>query len=462
MNNKLWGGRFEKAADGLLDDFNSSIGFDCRLYKYDIEGSVAHAKMLGKCGIITENEAGLIEQTLLEILSGIESGKVSFSVEAEDIHMNIEALLIERIGEVGKKLHTGRSRNDQVALDMRMYVKDEISKISGLLIDLMKTIKTLGENNIDAVMPGYTHMQKAQPISAAHQLMAYFWMFRRDYARLADCRERCDVCPLGAGALAGTTYPIDREFTAETLGFSSVAENSIDAVSDRDFVLEFAFGLSMIMMHLSRFAEEIIIWNTNEFGFVELDDAYSTGSSIMPQKKNPDVAELARGKTGRVYGNLTALLTMMKGLPLAYNKDMQEDKEQIFDSVDTVSVCLPIFTKMIATMKINSGKMEYEAGRGFTNATDLADYLTKRGLPFRDAHRVTGEIVAYALSVEKSLDDLTIGEYKKFSDIFDDDVFDAISLITCIDGRRVTGGTAREEVKKQILKAGEFINANTN
>ncbi len=383
---KLWGGRFEKATDKLVDDFNSSIRFDSRMYKQDILGSVAHSKMLGKCGIIPQEDSELIQKTLLEILADIESGKIEFEIDAEDIHMNIEKILISRIGDTGKRLHTGRSRNDQVALDIRMYLKEEIALIKEMLISLENTIIETSENNLETILPGYTHLQRAQPITLAHHMMAYFQMFRRDIERLNDCYKRTNILPLGSGALAGTTYPLDRKMVADELGFYSITENSLDGVSDRDFAIELASCLSIIMMHLSRFSEELILWSSHEFGFVEMDDAYSTGSSIMPQKKNPDVAELVRGKTGRVYGSLMALLTTMKSLPLAYNKDMQEDKEAIFDSVDTVKMCLPVFTKMLATMKFRKENMYKAAQGGFTNATDIADYLVKKGIPFRSAH----------------------------------------------------------------------------
>ena len=388
---KLWGGRFSKATDTLVDDFNSSIRFDARMYAQDIEGSMAHAEMLGRQGIIPKADAELIVKTLGEIKNDIEDGKVEFEIDAEDIHMNIETILISRIGDVGKRLHTGRSRNDQVALDVRMYLRHEVDELLPLLEDLKKSILTIAEQNLDTIMPGYTHMQKAQPITLAHHLMAYYEMLRRDCDRLSDCRRRINVMPLGSGALAGTTYPLDREFVAEKLGFDSVTVNSLDGVSDRDFVCELAFDLSMIMTHLSRLSEEIILWSSHEFSFIELDDAYSTGSSIMPQKKNPDVAELVRGKTGRVYGSLMGLLTMMKGLPLAYNKDMQEDKEQIFDAIDTVKMCLPVFSKMLLTMKVKRENMLRGAKGGFTNATDVADYLVKHGLPFRDCLLYTSD-----------------------------------------------------------------------
>ncbi|NLO99883.1 MAG: argininosuccinate lyase, partial [Clostridiaceae bacterium] len=394
---KLWGGRFSKNTDELMDDFNSSIHFDNRMYRQDILGSAAHVKMLGSCGVIPEADADLIYKTLFEILKDIEDGKVEFEVSAEDVHMNIETLLISRIGDVGKKLHTGRSRNDQVALDLRMYLKDEVSELRAMLKDLLGVILRIAEENLETIMPGYTHLQRAQPITLAHHHMAYFQMFKRDIERLDDCTKRMNIMPLGSGALAGTTYPLDRQMVASELGFDDITANSIDGVSDRDFAIELASCLSIVMMHLSRFSEEIILWCTGEFSFIELDDAYSTGSSIMPQKKNPDVAELVRGKTGRVYGSLISLLTMMKGIPLAYNKDMQEDKEAIFNAVDTVKLCLPVFTKMLDTMKINKEAMYNAAKGGFTNATDMADYLVKKGIPFRDSHEITGRMVAYCL-----------------------------------------------------------------
>lgn len=447
---KLWGGRFSKATDVLVDDFNSSIRFDARMYRQDIAGSIAHAKMLGKQGIIPQQDADLIVKTLEEIKADIDAGAVTFSVDAEDIHMNIETILISRIGDVGKRLHTGRSRNDQVALDIRMYLRDEIDAVAEELSVLKKTILDLAEQNLDTIMPGYTHLQKAQPITLAHHVMAYYEMFKRDGERLLDCRRRMNVMPLGSGALAGTTYPLDRAYVAQQLGFDDITKNSLDGVSDRDFVLELAFDLSTVMMHLSRFSEEIILWSSHEFGFVELDDAYSTGSSIMPQKKNPDVAELARGKTGRVYGALQGLLTMMKGLPLAYNKDMQEDKEQIFDAVDTVRMCLPVFSNMLATMQVRRDAMLQGAKGGFTNATDVADYLVKHGLPFRDAHAVVGRMVAYCIAHNTVIDALSLEEFKTFSPLFGEDIYDAISLETCVNQRRLVGGPAIDTMKKII------------
>ncbi len=444
---KLWGGRFSKATDTLVDDFNSSIRFDARMYAQDIEGSMAHAEMLGRQGIIPKEDAELIVKTLAEIKTDIEDGKVEFMIDAEDIHMNIETILISRIGDVGKRLHTGRSRNDQVALDIRMYLRSEIDTLSSYLEELKDTILDIAEKNLDTIMPGYTHLQKAQPITLAHHVMAYYEMLRRDTDRLSDCRKRLNVMPLGSGALAGTTYPLDREFVADKLGFDSVTQNSLDGVSDRDFVCELAFDLSMIMTHLSRFSEEIILWSSHEFSFIELDDAYSTGSSIMPQKKNPDVAELVRGKSGRVFGSLMGLLTMIKGLPLAYNKDMQEDKEQIFDAIDTVKMCLPVFSKMLATMRVRKDKMLNGAKGGFTNATDVADYLVKHGLPFRDAHSVVGKMVAYCIENDTVIDALSMEEFKGFSNLIDEDIYTEISLETCVNQRSLTGGPASDTVK---------------
>ncbi|NLU52593.1 MAG: argininosuccinate lyase [Clostridiaceae bacterium] len=454
---KLWGGRFSKNTDKITDDFNSSIHFDKRMYRQDIMGSAAHVKMLGKCGIIPEEEASLIRDTLFQILEDIENGRVDFDVSAEDIHMNIESILIQRIGDVGKKLHTGRSRNDQVALDLRMYLKDEVIKIKVMLKELLEVLINLAENNLDTIIPGYTHLQRAQPVTLAHHLMAYFQMFRRDVERLDDCYDRIDVMPLGSGALASTTYPINRQMVADELGFSKITENSIDAISDRDFVIELASCLSIIMMHLSRFSEEIILWCSHEFSFIELDDAYSTGSSIMPQKKNPDIAELVRGKTGRVYGSLFTLLTVMKGLPLAYNKDMQEDKEAIFNAVDTVKLSLPIFTRMLETVKIKKENLLFAAKGGFTNATDLADYLVKKGIPFRDSHKIVGKMVAYCIEKNKGLDDLSMEELHQFSDKIDMDIYDAISLQTCISDRKAPGGPSKESVTIQINNGKEFI-----
>ena len=449
----LWGGRFQKNTDKNVDDFNSYIRFDKRMYKQDITGSIAHAAMLGKQGIIPAEDSKKIIEGLKEILSEIEQGKITFDIDAEDIHMNIEKLLTEKIGDAGKRLHTGRSRNDQVALDIRMYLMAETEEIFAMLKHLAEVLVELAEEHTDTIMPGYTHLQKAQPITLAHHLMAYFEMFKRDIDRLSDCRRRMNVMPLGSGALAGTTYPLDREFVAEQLGFDSVTQNSLDGVSDRDFAIELASVLSIVMMHLSRFCEELILWSSHEFSFVEMDDAFSTGSSIMPQKKNPDVAELIRGKTGRVYGHLMGLLTTMKGIPLAYNKDMQDDKEPIFDAVDTVKLCIPVFCDMIATMKVREDKMRDGARGGFTNATDLADYLVKKGMPFREAHGVVGRMVFFCIENNKNLDDLTLEEMKEFSDIITEDIYDAISMETCVNERKVIGGPAKEMVIKAIENA---------
>lgn len=454
---KLWGGRFTAGTDKATDDFNSSIRFDSRLYRQDVEGSIAHAEMLGKCGIIPVEDANLICATLNEILADIENDKVHFEIDAEDIHMNIEKMLISRIGDTGKRLHTGRSRNDQVALDIRMYLKSETKEIQSMLVGLMKAMLHLSEQHLDTIMPGYTHLQRAQPITFAHHMMAYFQMFKRDIGRLADCYKRMDVMPLGSGALAGTTYPLDRQYVADKLGFSAITQNSLDGVSDRDFAIELASCLSMIMMHMSRFSEELVLWSSGEFSFVEMDDAFSTGSSIMPQKKNPDVAELVRGKTGRVYGSLTALLTMMKSLPLAYNKDMQEDKEAIFDAVDTVKMCLPVFTKMLATMKIRKDSMYKAAQGGFTNATDVADYLVKKGIPFRSAHEIIGKMVLYCINSNKAIDKLTMHEFKEFSEKIEDDVYSEISLEKCVSGRSLPGGPAAGSVKASIDSGYEFL-----
>lgn len=456
---KLWGGRFSKNTDSEVNDFNSSIRFDQRMYRQDIEGSIAHAKMLGKCGIISIEDSELICKTLGEILVDIENGKVDFMIDAEDIHMNIETILTSRIGDAGKRLHTGRSRNDQVALDIRMYLKDEILAIKAMLVSLEKTLLNLANEHTYTIMPGYTHLQKAQPITLAHHTMAYFEMFKRDIQRLDDAFDRCNVMPLGSGALAGTTYPLDREFVAKELGFKEITLNSLDGVSDRDFVIELAADLSIIIMHLSRYCEELILWNTNEFQFIEMDDSCSTGSSIMPQKKNPDVAELIRGKTGRVYGDLISILTTMKGIPLAYNKDMQEDKECIFDAIDTIELCIPVFEKMISTMKVNKEKMYQGAGGGFTNATDAADYLVKKGMPFREAHEVIGKMVIYAIKNNKALSEFTLDEFKACSGIIEEDIYEAIDLKTCVNDRKLIGGPASEAVKYSIEKGTQFINS---
>ena len=454
---KLWGGRFEKATDKAVDDFNSSIRFDSRMYRQDIHGSMAHAEMLGRQGIIPKEDSELIVKTLGEILADIEAGNVEFLIDAEDIHMNIEKILIDRIGDAGKRLHTGRSRNDQVALDVRMYTRDAIDELKPMLAELVETLMKLAGENLNTIMPGYTHLQKAQPITLAHHFMAYVNMLLRDIERLTQTRERVNVMPLGSGALAGTTYPLDRDFVAGKLGFSAVTMNSLDGVSDRDFAIETIFDLSLIMTHLSRFCEELILWSSNEFRFVTMDDAYSTGSSIMPQKKNPDVAELIRGKTGRVYGDLTALLTVMKGIPLAYNKDMQEDKEALFDAIDTAKLCVPVFTKMVDTMKINKDVMYKGANGGFTNATDVADYLVKKGVPFREAHSIVGHMVLVAEKKGVGIDELSLSELRECSDLIEDDIYDAISMETCVNGRSLTGGPAPSAVEKAIAWAEERL-----
>jgi len=447
---KLWSGRFQKDTSALMDDFNSSIAVDSRMYKQDIRGSIAHAKMLAKCGIISVEEGAKICDGLAGILEDLQAGTIALSVDAEDVHMNVETLLIQRIGEAGKRLHTARSRNDQVALDVRMYLRDAAEEVLALLQDLQAVLLETAECHVETVLPGYTHMQRAQPISFAHHLLAYYEMFARDKERIGEAGKRINVMPLGAGALAGTTYPIDRDFVASELGFDQVCRNSIDAVSDRDFLLEFAFDLSLVMMHLSRFSEEIILWSTTEFGFITLDDAYSTGSSIMPQKKNPDAAELVRGKTGRVFGDLIGLLTMMKGLPLAYNKDMQEDKELVFDSLDTVQMCLRVFTDMTRTMKVNTGAMFRATQDGFLNATDLADYLVTKGESFRNAHEIAGRIVLACEEQGKRIGDLTLEAFQEYSALIREDVHEAISIESCVARRKTYGGTAFEEVRKQI------------
>ena len=456
---KLWGGRFEKATDGMVDDFHSSISFDKRLYRQDILGSIAHATMLGEQGIIPKSDADLIVEGLKGILADIEAGKVTFEIDAEDIHMNVEKLLTERIGAAGGRLHTGRSRNDQVALDAHMFVKDAIIKVQAELEALLNTLLNIARANLHTVMPGYTHLQKAQPITLGHHMMAYFQMFRRDWQRLEDLFVRADVMPLGSGALAGTTYPLDRQRVAELLGFGAISMNSLDGVSDRDFVIEYASDASMTMMHLSRFCEELILWSSNEFGFVEMDDAFSTGSSIMPQKKNPDVCELIRGKTGRVYGDLMGLLAMMKSLPLAYNKDMQEDKEALFDAHDTVYKCLMVFTAMLESVKFNTARMERGAAGGFTNATDAADYLVKKGMPFRQAHEVVGRLVLDCIKHDKALLDLSLSELKQYSELFDEDVYEAISLHACVDLRSTVGGPSPDAVSAAIDEGAAWLDA---
>ena len=458
---KLWSGRFGKETDALVNDFNASIQFDQRLYREDITGSIAHAKMLAATGILSAEDGAAIVEGLTGILQDIEDGKVEFTADNEDIHMNVEALLTARIGQAGKRLHTARSRNDQVALDFRMYVREQIPVIVGQLLELETVLCRQARQYQTAVMPGYTHLQRAQPISFAQHLMAYAFQFRRDVTRLEDCAARLNECPLGSGALAGTTYPIDRFMTAQALGFDKPMDNSLDGVSDRDYALELMSALSILMMHLSRFSEEVILWCSWEFKFIELDDAYATGSSIMPQKKNPDVAELVRGKTGRVYGDLMSLLTAMKGLPLAYNKDMQEDKEPVFDAIDTVEMCLPVFAAMLDTMTVRTDNMRAAAGKGFINATDCADYLTKKGMPFRDAYTVTGHLVAQCTAQGKTLEELTLGELRAASDLFDEDVYEAIRLENCMALRASFGGPAVAETTRQITVIEDFVKAHT-
>ena len=454
---QLWGGRFTKETDQLVYNFNASISFDQKFYRQDIRGSIAHATMLGETGIITKEEAQAIVDGLNGILSDVESGKLEISSKYEDIHSFVEATLIDRIGDTGKKLHTGRSRNDQVALDMRLYTRDEIENIKEELKTLMTTLHSLMKDNLDTYMPGFTHLQKAQPVTFAHHVGAYMEMFKRDFDRMCDIYDRMNYCPLGAGALAGTTYPLDRKLTAELLDFYGPTLNSMDSVSDRDYIIELLSALSTIAMHLARFSEEIIIWNSNEYQFVELDDAYSTGSSIMPQKKNPDIAELVRGKTGRVYGALVSILTTMKGIPLAYNKDMQEDKELTFDAIDTVKGCIALFNGMISTMKLNKENMKSSAMNGFTNATDAADYLVKNGVPFRDAHGIIGRLVLYCIDNNKAIDELTLDEFKEISPVFNDDIYDAISLETCVGKRNTIGAPGPEAMKQVIAINEEFL-----
>ncbi len=448
----LWGGRFTKDTDQMVYDFNASINFDKKLYKQDIQGSIAHVTMLAKQGILTLEDKEAIIKGLEGIFADVESGVLEIDPKYEDIHSFVEANLIDRIGEAGKRLHTGRSRNDQVALDMRLYTREQVKNTDALLKELLEAILNTMEENVETYMPGFTHLQKAQPTTLAHHYGAYFEMFKRDRSRLKNIYERMNYCPLGAGAMAGTTYPLDREYTAELLGFAGPTLNSMDSVSDRDYLIEFLSALSMIMMHLSRFSEEIIIWNTNEYQFVEIDDAYSTGSSIMPQKKNPDIAELVRGKTGRVYGALMSLLTTMKGLPLAYNKDMQEDKEVAFDAMETAQNCLMLFTGMIKTMKFRKEKMAKSALGGFTNATDAADYLVLKGVPFRDAHGIIGQLVLYCIDKNCAIDDLSLEELKNICDKFDEDIYDAISLQTCVE-KRLTLGAPGMEVMNKVMKA---------
>lgn len=454
---QLWGGRFTKETDQLVYNFNASISFDQKFYKQDIEGSVAHVCMLGKQGILTKEEMQAIVKCLDEIRADVESGKLVITDEYEDIHSFVEANLIDRLGDVGKKLHTGRSRNDQVALDMRLYTRIQVLETDELLKDLLKVLLRLMKENTETIMPGFTHLQKAQPITLAHHMGAYFEMFKRDRMRLHDIFDRMNYCPLGSGALAGTTYPLDREYTAELMGFYGPTLNSMDGVSDRDYLIEFLAALSTIMMHLSRFSEEVIIWNSNEYQFVEIDDAYSTGSSIMPQKKNPDIAELVRGKTGRVYGSLVSLLTTMKGIPLAYNKDMQEDKELSFDAMDTAKGCIALFTGMLDTIRFNKDVMRKSANNGFTNATDAADYLVKNGVPFRDAHGIIGQIVLYCIDKNIAIDDMSLEELQKFSPVFKEDVYDAISMETCVNTRCTIGAPSKTAMEQVIALEEEYL-----
>ena len=454
---QLWGGRFTKETDQLVYNFNASISFDKKFYRQDMEGSMAHVKMLAKVGILTEQEEKEILEGIQGILHDVENGSLEISDKYEDIHSFVEATLIDRIGDAGKKLHTGRSRNDQVALDMKLYTRDELISIRSELLDLIKTCHGLMKEHIDTAMPGFTHLQKAQPLTLAHHIGAYMEMFKRDYSRLNDIYDRMNYCPLGSGALAGTTYPLDREMTASLLGFYGPTLNRMDSVSDRDYVIELLNALSIIMMHLSRFCEEIILWNSNEYQFIEIDDAYSTGSSIMPQKKNPDIAELVRGKTGRVYGALNSILTTMKGIPLAYNKDMQEDKELTFDAYDTVKGCLALFHGMLKTITFHKDVMEKSAKNGFTNATDAADYLVNHGVPFRDAHSIVGQLVLYCIDKNISLDDMTLEEYKAISPVFEDDIYDAISIKTCIEKRNTIGAPGRTAMENVIAINQQWI-----
>ncbi len=457
MNNKMWAGRSSKEVDSRVNDFNSSIAFDSRMYRQDINGSIAHAAMIGDAGIIEKSESEKIIAGLKEILADIDSGKLRFDPVAEDIHMFVESELTKRLGDTGKRLHTARSRNDQVALDIRMYLKDEVKTIIPMIKELIGVLCDLADKNLDTIMPGYTHLQRAQPITFAHHMMAYAQMLIRDIGRFEDTYKRMDKMPLGSGALAATTYPIDRMEVCKLLGFDDITQNSLDGVSDRDFCIELASAISILMMHLSRFSEEIILWSSWEFKFIELDDAYATGSSIMPQKKNPDVTELIRGKTGRVYGDLNTLLVMMKGTPLAYNKDMQEDKEAIFDAIDTVKLCLTTFIPMLSTMSLYKENMRNAAAKGFINATDCADYLVKKDLPFRDAYKITGTLVAYCIKNGTVLEKLSLDEFRTMSDKFDEDVYEAIKLETCVNMRKADGGPAPESVKKQIAYARNAI-----
>lgn len=454
---QLWGGRFTKETDKLVYQFNASISFDRKFYAQDIRGSMAHVKMLAKQGILTKEEKEQILSGLQGILEDVDAGRLEISDKYEDIHSFVEATLIDRIGEAGKKLHTGRSRNDQVALDMKLYTRDEIREVDGLLKELLKVLLTIMKENTETFMPGFTHLQKAQPITLAHHMGAYFEMFKRDRSRLYDIYERMNYCPLGSGALAGTTYPLDRAYTAELLEFYGPTLNSMDSVADRDYLIEFLAALSTVMMHLSRFSEEVILWNSNEYQFVEIDDAYSTGSSIMPQKKNPDIAELVRGKTGRVYGALLSLLTTMKGIPLAYNKDMQEDKEWTFDAMDTAKGCIALFTGMLRTMKFRRERMEDSAKSGFTNATDAADYLVNHGVPFRDAHGIVGQLVLYCIEKNAALDDLSLEEYRAVSPVFEEDIYDAISLKTCVEKRMTVGAPGQAAMEKVIAVYEDYL-----
>ena len=454
---QLWGGRFTKETDQLVYNFNASISFDKKLYAQDIRGSIAHVMMLVKQGILTEAEKQQIIEGLEGILDDVEKGKLEITDKYEDIHSFVEANLIDRIGDAGKKLHTGRSRNDQVALDMKLYTRDEIAHIDQLLKTLLRTILGIMQENTETIMPGFTHLQNAQPITLAHHMGAYFEMFKRDHERMRDISKRMNTCPLGSGALAGTTYPLDRDYTAKLLGFDGPTLNSMDGVSDRDYLLELLSALSIVMMHLSRFCEEVIIWNSNEYQFVEIDDAYSTGSSIMPQKKNPDIAELVRGKTGRVYGALTSLLTTMKGIPLAYNKDMQEDKEMSFDAIDTAKGCIALFTGMLSTMQFKKDNMHASAKNGFTNATDAADYLVNHGVPFRDAHGIVGQLVLYCIEKNIALDDMSLEEYKAISPVFEEDIYDAISMETCVNKRLTTGAPGKASMEQVIQIYKQYI-----
>ena len=454
---QLWGGRFTKETDQLVYNFNASITFDQKFYKQDIAGSIAHVTMLAKQGILTEQERDDIIRTLQEIQADVESGKLVITSEYEDIHSFVEANLIVRLGDTGKKLHTGRSRNDQVALDMRLYTRDEVLHTDALLEELLQTILKIMEENTETIMPGFTHLQKAQPITLAHHMGAYFEMFKRDRLRLHDIYERMNYCPLGSGALAGTTYPLDRAYSAKLLGFYGPTLNSMDGVSDRDYLIEYLSACATIMMHLSRFSEEIIIWNSNEYQFVEIDDAYSTGSSIMPQKKNPDIAELVRGKTGRVYGALMSLLTTMKGIPLAYNKDMQEDKELSFDAMDTVKGCIALFNGMLATMKFNKDRMRSSANKGFTNATDAADYLVKHGVPFRDAHGIIGKIVLYCIDKGIAIDDMSLDELKAICPVFEEDIYEEISMETCVNNRLTVGAPGKAAMEQVIAQEKAYL-----